>query len=112
MYSCILRLSARQRITNSLIYTALMLALVAGAEGQSAPAHDCAGPSPCLTTADDPALTMFRHPEASRYWISGQDNVIFQYHPSFDAKYSGPKSLHSHAEDATSHVSTLYLGYA
>jgi len=89
-----------------------MLALVAGAEGQSSPAPDCAGGSPCPTGTDDPALAMFRHAEASRYWISGQDNVIFQYHPSFDAKYSGPKSLHSHAEDATSHVSTLYLGYA
>jgi high affinity Mn2+ porin len=58
-----------------------------------------------------PLLTMFRHSETSRYWISGQDNIIFQYHPAFDAKYSGPNSLHSHGEDATSHVSTLHLGY-
>jgi high affinity Mn2+ porin len=61
--------------------------------------------------ADDPALTMFHHSSASRYWISGQDNVIVQYHPSFDAKYSGPNSLRSHGENATSQVSTLYLGY-
>jgi high affinity Mn2+ porin len=54
---------------------------------------------------------MFHHSDSARYWISGQDNIIFQYHPSFFAKYSGPNSLHSHAEDATSHVSTLYLGY-
>jgi hypothetical protein len=54
---------------------------------------------------------MFQHSTSSRYWVSGQNNIIFQYRPSFDAKYSGPNSLHSHGEDAASHVSTLYLGY-
>ncbi len=34
-----------------------------------------------------------------------------QWHPSFPAKYSGPNSLHSAAENATSKVYTLYLGY-
>jgi len=62
-------------------------------------------------SADDPAVTMFSHSATTRYWISGQDNIIFQYHPSFYAKYSGPNSLHSHAEWAVSNVSTLYLGY-
>jgi high affinity Mn2+ porin len=61
--------------------------------------------------ADDPATTLFPHSEKSRYWISGQDNIIFQYHPSFAAKYSGQNSLADHAQDATSNVSTLFLGY-
>jgi high affinity Mn2+ porin len=57
------------------------------------------------------AVTMFPHSETSRYWISGQANIILQWHPSFPAKYSGPNSLHSKAENATSKVFTLYLGY-
>ena len=59
----------------------------------------------------DPSVTLFPHPKSERYWISAQDNIIFQYHPSFPAKYSGVNSLHAHAEYATSNVGTLYLGY-
>jgi hypothetical protein len=61
--------------------------------------------------SDDPQVTMFAHPNDTRYWISGQDNIVFQGHPSFHAKYSGPNSLNAHAENATSHLGTLYLGY-
>ena len=57
------------------------------------------------------SLTLFPHSETSRYWISGQANIIFQWHPSFPAAYSGPNSLHSYGENATSKVYTLYLGY-
>ncbi len=60
---------------------------------------------------DDPVVTMFAHSDTSRYWISGQDNIIFQYHPAFHALYSGPNSLQPHADYATSNVSTLFLGY-
>jgi high affinity Mn2+ porin len=60
---------------------------------------------------DDPVVTMFPHSQTARYWVSGQDNVIFQWHPSFDAKYSGPNSLRSRSEHATSNVATLFLGY-
>jgi hypothetical protein len=60
---------------------------------------------------DNPAVTMFPHSETVRYWISGQDNIIFQYHPSFYSKYSGPNSLDPRSENATSNVSTLFLGY-
>src|SRR5258707_1124528 len=61
--------------------------------------------------SDDPQVTTFAHPNDTRYWISSQDNIIFQWHPSFYAKYSGPNSFSAHAENATSHVGTLYLGY-
>jgi hypothetical protein len=60
----------------------------------------------------DPAPTLFPHLRDERFWISAQDNIIFQYHPSFAAKYTGPNSLRPHAESATSNVGTLYLGYA
>ena len=64
------------------------------------------------TTPADPATTLLPHLKNERFWISAQDNIIFQYHPSYDAKYSGPNSLRPHAEGATSNVGTLYLGYA
>jgi len=62
-------------------------------------------------TADDPVVTIFPHSQTARYWVSGQDNIIFQFHPSFDAAYSGPNSFTPQARNATSNVSTLYLGY-
>jgi hypothetical protein len=45
-----------------------------------------------------------------RWWLSGQLNVIAQWHPSFAAAYSGPNSLLPAAEHATSLVATLYSG--
>jgi high affinity Mn2+ porin len=65
-------------------------------------------PSP----ADVPAVTLFPHSQTGRYWISGQSNIIFQWHPSFDAQYSGPNSFRTKAEYATSNVATLFLGLA
>ena len=67
--------------------------------------------TPTDSPADDPIVTMFQHSNTSRYWVSGQDNIIFQYHPSFDAKYSGLNSLRARADNAISHVGTLFLGY-
>jgi high affinity Mn2+ porin len=45
-----------------------------------------------------------------RWWLSGQLNVIYQWHPTFTAAYSGPNSLRPGREDATSDVATLYSG--
>jgi high affinity Mn2+ porin len=62
---------------------------------------------------DTPGLastTMFDHAQDSRFWISGQVNVIFQTHPPFSAKYSGANSLDSNYEKATSRVMTLFTG--
>src|SRR5260370_11131603 len=67
--------------------------------------------------ADDPASPPANDPEAmlphfkdTRYWLSGQMNLIFQTHPDFHAAYSGPNSLSPHYEKATSRVMTLYTG--
>lgn len=62
--------------------------------------------------ATDPMLTLLPHLKSERFWISAQDNIIFQYHPSFRSQYSGPNSLHAHAESAISNVGTLYLGWS
>ena len=46
-----------------------------------------------------------------RFWISAQANFIRQQHGAFDAKYSGPNSLVSEKEHATSRIETLYTGF-
>ena len=77
-----------------------------------------AGPSQPVGTesnSQDPGPsdpeTLFPHTDSGRYWISGQANVILQWHPSFYARYSGPNSLTNWAQSATTHVLTLYTGY-
>jgi high affinity Mn2+ porin len=76
----------------------------------------CSLPDPTLDAsdnagdADNPLLTMFRHPPNSRFWISGQINIISQGHTSFPAKYSGPNSFGPQGQIATSRVLTLYTG--
>ena len=57
------------------------------------------------------AATVFPHSKTASWWISGQVNVIFQWHPGFHSPYSGPNSLHARHEHATSRVLTLYTGY-
>jgi high affinity Mn2+ porin len=59
----------------------------------------------------DDLLTLFPHSETSRYWISGQANIILQWHPTFPAKFSGTNSLTPGAQSATTHILTLYTGY-
>ncbi len=44
------------------------------------------------------------------WWLSGQVNVIYEWHPAFRAAYSGPNSLRPVREHATSFVATLYTG--
>jgi hypothetical protein len=57
---------------------------------------------------DPEALTMFAHPENSRYWLSGQANIIFQGRLPFHSPYEGPNSFRSSAEYKTSMVGSLY----
>src|SRR4029077_9608411 len=58
----------------------------------------------------DPIPVTFPHPETDRWWISGQANVISQWNPAFRSPYEGRNSLSPQAQDATSHVFTLYTG--
>jgi hypothetical protein len=100
------RLASSRRFLHSTL-PALFLAFSlfecgAAAQTQTAPAE---------VSPPSQLLTMFPHSETTRYWISGQDNIIFQEHPSFYAAYTGPNSLQPGAEHATSNVSTLFLGY-
>ncbi len=56
-------------------------------------------------------VTVFSHSDSDRYWVSGQVNWISQWHPPFHSPYQGPNSLTPQAQDASSHVLTLYLAY-
>ena len=59
-----------------------------------------------------PATTMASHPEDSRWWISGQLNLIEQAHGPFRSPYQGPNSLQPVGEQALSRVWTIYTGVA
>jgi high affinity Mn2+ porin len=54
--------------------------------------------------------TVFAHSETLPWWLSAQGNLIFQWHPSFHAEYSGANSFEHASEQAASEVTTLYSG--
>ena len=53
-------------------------------------------------------MTIFPKHQWKRFWLSGQANLIEQWHGAFPARYSGPHSLHNTPEDAMSRIFTLY----
>jgi hypothetical protein len=57
---------------------------------------------------DESVVTMFPHPEAARWWLSGQANIILQGRLPFHSLYEGPNSFRNSAEYKTSMVGTLY----
>ncbi len=75
-----------------------------------APAQAPSSPSPADDSSSGDHATLFSHSESSRFWVSGQANLISQWHPSFYSPYQGPNSLSPQAQDATSRVLTLLTG--
>jgi hypothetical protein len=71
--------------------------------------------APDPQTLHDPAepdkVTLLPHSVTEGYWISAQANVVFQWHPSFPAKYTGTNSMTPGAQSATTHVLTLFTGF-
>ena len=63
-------------------------------------------------TAETPPAetTMFPHPEDSRWWLSGQVNLISQAHGRFTSPYQGDNSLRPDPEQALSRLWTIYTG--
>lgn len=96
-----MKVPIRRLIARPGVWVLVSLAFVAIARGQV----------PIDLPVDDSTTTLLPHSQTARYWISGQDNIIFQWHPPFDASYSGQNSFRSQAERATSNVATLFLGY-
>ncbi len=66
---------------------------------------------PQVPDSPAPQLTMFPHPDAARYLVSGQANIIFQAHPGFHSPYAGTNSLLARGEYKTSLLGTLYTGF-
>lgn len=64
-------------------------------------------PEPQADPNGDP-VTMLPQHEFRRFWISGQANIIEQWHADFRALYSGPHSLQNTAEHGASRIFTLY----
>jgi hypothetical protein len=56
-----------------------------------------------------PSVSMLQHTGDSRYWISGQANIIFQGRIPFHSLYQGANSFHGSAEYKTSLLGTLFL---
>ncbi len=76
----------------------------------AAPAFARAQDSPADDSASDEPATLFPHFESDRIWLSGQANIITQWHPAFASPYQGPNSLSPGAQDASSRVLTLFTG--
>jgi high affinity Mn2+ porin len=80
---------------------------------QSSPPKNPPAPAP-TSPADDSSSsdsgTFFPHSETSRFWISGQANVVLQWHPTFNSPYQGFNSMSPEAQSATTRVLTLYTG--
>jgi hypothetical protein len=106
---------ARVNRISPLAAACLLLAgfsLPAHAQGTQAPSPAQTAPqaeAPPAADADAPT-TIFPHSESSRFWISGQTNVILQWHRTFPAKYTGANSLQPAGENATSQTLTLFTG--
>jgi len=65
------------------------------------------GVSPVSAQTTDAVLPRF---DDERWWVSGQANLIFQWHPAFPSPYQGENSLRPESEHALSRVLTLYTG--
>ena len=76
---------------------------------RGAPTDATTGDPPHAANAA-PTVTIFPHPEAQRWLVSGQANIIFQAHPGFHSPYSGPNSMLARGEYKTSLVGTLFTG--
>ena len=88
-----------------------MLGLVLTAMLASCFAQDGSTAGAPEAPAPDPKATFFEHSQTSKWWFSGQANIVFQAHGDFYALYSGTNSLHNKAETATSRVLTFFSGY-
>jgi hypothetical protein len=74
----------------------------------AAPAAVGAASSEGRGPEEAPIVSMAPHPADTRYWLSGQANVIYQGRLPFHAKYEGANSFQSGAEYKTSLLGTLY----
>jgi carbohydrate-selective porin OprB len=58
------------------------------------------------------ATTVLDHPDDTRWWASGQINLVTQFHRAFSSPYMGEHSFRPAAEHATSLLWTVFTGVA
>ena len=81
---------------------------------QSPPPEDPSSkpaPAPSDDSSSADPASIFPHSESSRYWISGQANIVFQWHPAFNSPYQGPNSITPESQSAMTHTFTPYTGF-
>lgn len=78
------------------------------APARFAPQHKAAESAPQPSPTD---LTVFPHPDNTRWYLAGQANIIGQAHPNFHSPYEGPNSFRAGGEEKASFVETLYTGF-
>jgi high affinity Mn2+ porin len=102
----------RKAIAAATVGTILFVCnLTPEAKAQDPPSQEAPSPPDAETgPATDAIPVMFPHPASDRIWISGQANIISQWHPSFTSPYAGMNSLSAQAQDASSRVLTLFTG--
>ena len=96
------------RLAHALLLLACALFWASAVQAQVPDISESQKPQP---VSDGKTQSMFEHQVTDKLWMAGQVNFIFQTHPPFDAKYTGPNSLQPNYEKATSRVLTLYTGY-
>ncbi|MGC1619267.1 MAG: carbohydrate porin [Candidatus Acidiferrum sp.] len=102
----------RRFVTQFAVFAGMWLlgfALAARAQDPVLSQQDSSGDE-APSAAPDPLPVMFPHQEWDRLWLSGQVNIISQWHPAFRSPYQGPHSLSPEAQDASSRVLTLFTG--
>jgi len=87
------------------LYSSVVLAQDASPPAADAPNPDSSKTEP---VPQGEPQTIFPHSDKSRWWLSGQINIIAQGHGDFRALYSGPESLNPKSEIRASRIFTLY----
>jgi hypothetical protein len=80
--------------------------LLARSASDPSPAQDSRAPAESAPES----ITVFPHPDNTRWYIAGQANIIFQAHPAFHSPYQGPNSFTARGEYKTSLLGTIYTG--
>jgi high affinity Mn2+ porin len=114
IYACALRVRGRSLSVGDLrqfvALTAWVALLLIGRCAWAQLPDTTSGQRPTPETGNETPLTLFPHFAEGRFWLSGQNNVIFQVNPSFDAKYTGQNSFKPTSQNATGQVTTIYTG--
>jgi high affinity Mn2+ porin len=103
----------RRQLSLGLCSVAFVLACYGTGWAQTLAATSPAAADTTATIPDAPqpeTLTMFPHPDGSRYFVGGQANIIFQAHAPFHSLYQGDNSLVGQGEYKTSLIGTIFLG--